>query len=377
MKIAVDIEPFFRNKAGVGRYVEGLLGALTRLDASDSFTLFRSATYAGASGVEGLARERVSDVTLPHSHRALQCLWVLAQRPRVEKFIGPHDLFFSPGVPAFPTAGRLVVVMHDMVWHKFPQFYPRHSIWMRRIDLRRVVKRAAGILTVSESSRRDILEATGFDERRVRAVYHGIEDKLRVRPSEDDVAATLGRLGIRGRYVLSVAGDNSPKKNLGNLVRALALLPKELGDVALVNVGKPRYDQGGLDALIAELGMTGRVRSTGRIGDDDLRALYAGAALTAYPSFYEGFGFPIVESMALGTPVVTSNVSSMPEVAGDAALCVDPRDPRALSEAMRAILADAALREDLRAKGLERVKRFQWETSARQTRDFFAEVACG
>jgi len=374
LRIAVDIEPFYRNRAGVGRYVEGVLAGLCRLPEDDDYTLFRSGTYAGEESVSGLPRDRVTDRVLPMSHGTCRLRWLLLGRPHVEKYIGMHDVFLSPGLSVFPTRGRLVVVIFDMVWLKFPQFYPKRSVWMRRLDLRRIVKKAAAIVTISEASRRDILEATGFDEDRVRVVYLGVDARLRAIPSEEEVSRVLARLGLTRRYVLAIAGDNSPKKNLDNLVRAMAMLPDALADVTLVNVGQPRYDLGALEALIASSRMGARVRFLGRVTDDDLRMLYAGARLTAYPSFYEGFGFPIVESMSLGTPVVTSDVSSMPEVAGDAALLVDPHDPGGLSAAIASLLTDDARRASLVAKGRERAKRFTWERCARETRDVFAEL---
>jgi glycosyltransferase involved in cell wall biosynthesis len=374
VRIAVDVEPFYRNRAGVGRYVEGILGGLTRLGENDEFTLFRSRSYAGKEDIPGLVRDRVREKVLPLSHRALQLGWMLTGRPLVEKYVGDHELYVSPGVPAFPTHGKLAVVVYDMVWAKFPEFYPRHSVWLRRIGFRRVVRKCTGIVTISEASRRDILEATGFEERRVRTAYPGVEPRLCHRPTEEEISRVLERFAARPPYVLTIAGDNGPKKNLGNLVRAMGRLAADHREATLVNVGEPRYDVRGVGRLIAELGMSERVRFLGRVSDDELRSLYAGARLTAYPSFYEGFGFPLVESMALGTPVVTSNVSAMPEVAGGAALLVNPRDVEELSGAIGSLLGDDRLHARLRAKGLERVKDFRWETSARQTRDFFAEL---
>lgn len=377
MRIAVDLEQFFRNRAGVGRYIEGILPALTRLERTDRFTLFRSRTYANEPGVPGLAHDRVSEKVLPRARRVILVGWLLAGRPLVEKWIGEHDLYFSPGLPGVPTAGRLVVVMHDLMWLKFPHLFPRYSVWLRWVNFRRVAGSCVGIITDSEASRRDILEAIGLPENRVRAVHLGIQQSFRERPTETEVAQTLSSLGIRRRYVLTVAGDHGPKKNLSNIVRAVAKLPHDCRDVCLVSVGKPRYDIRGLIALIAKLRMSERVKFPGRVDDEDLKRLYAGARLMAFPSLYEGFGFPIVESMALGTPVVTSNVSSMPEVAGDAALLVNPNDVDQLSAAVRSLLRDDELHATLRARGLERVKRFRWETSARQTRDFFEELLRG
>lgn len=372
MRIAVDVEPFYRNRAGVGRYVQGILGGLTRLEEKDEFTLFRSRTYASSENMSGLARERVTEVVLPHSHRVLQLAWQLTDRPVIERFVGEHDLYFSPLIPAFPTRGRLVVVIYDLVWMKFPQFYPRYSVWLRRIGYRRALRSCAGIVTISEASRRDILEAVCLDGEGVRVAYPGIEQRLRRRPDEPVISEALSRLDVRRPYVVAIAGDNGPKKNLGNIIRAMAKLPAALKHVSLVNVGRPRYDISGVERLIAELGMFGRIRTVGRVSDGDLRALYAGARMTVYPSLYEGFGFPIAESMALGTPVVTSNVSSMPEVAGEAALLVDPHDVDELSAAIASLLGDDKLHALLRGKGIERVKRFTWEKSARETRDFFA-----
>ncbi len=374
MKIAVDIELYRRNRAGEGRYIEGLLPALMQAGPDDRYTLFRSRTHEDEERVPGLPRERVTEKILPMSHRMRQLRWVVLGSSAVERYVGEHDLYFSPGIPAFPTRGKLVVVVYDLAWMKFPHFYPRYYLWMARTGFRRAVRRCAGILTVSESSRRDILEATGFEDRRVRVAYCGLNDRFATVPSEAEIPEVLARLKVSRPYVLAVAGDHGPKKNLENILRAMATLPPELRAVRLVNVGVPRYNVEGVRALIAELGLSDRVLNVGRVSDVDLRSLYAGARLTAYPSLYEGFGFPILESMALGTPVVTSNVSSMPEVSGDAALLVDPHNVGELSAAIRSILSDDRLRERLREEGLVQAARFTWQNAARNVRDFFAEL---
>ena len=374
MRIAVDLEQFFRNRAGVGRYIEGILRGLTGLEGSDTFTLFRSRTYAETEGVPGLVRDRVSERVLPRARRVILLGWLLTGGPLIERWIGEHDLYFSPGLPGFPTRGKMVIVMHDLMWLKFPHLFPRYSVWLRWLNFRRVVRSCVGIVTDSEASRRDILEATGLPGNRVRAVHLGIPSSFRDVPTQTEVARTLRSLGIRSPYVLTVAGDHGPKKNLPNIVRAMTKLPHGCREVCLVSVGKPRYDIRGLVALIAKLRMSERVTFPGRVDDQDLRRLYAGARLTVFPSFYEGFGFPIIESMALGTPVVTSNVSSMPEVAGEAALLVNPHDVNELSAAIQSLLRDDELHSSLRAKGLERVKNFRWGKTARQTRDFFEEL---
>lgn len=374
MRIAVDVESYYRNRAGVGRYVAGILWGLTRLEERDEFTLFRSRTYAGREDVPGLVRDRVREEVLPRSHRRLALSWMLMGRPVVEKFIGEHEVYFSPLVPAFPSRGKLVVVVHDMAWVKFPEFYPRHSVWLRRLGFRRAMRECAGIITVSEASRHDILEAAGLEGKRVLAAHNGLDERLCRRPTEEEIRRALERLGVRRPYVLNVAGDNNKRKNLGNVIRAMAILPVEHRGAMLISVGEPRYDIQEVKEQIQALGMGERVRLLGRVSDDELRSLYAGARLTACPSFYEGFGLPIAESMALGTPVVTSNVSSMPEVAGDAALLVNPRDVEEISGAVALLLGDDRLYVSLRAKGLEWVKRFRWEKSARQVRDFFGEL---
>ena len=233
----------------------------------------------------------------------------------------------------------------------------------------------SGVLTISQSSRRDILDATGIDEKRIRVAYCGISNRFSSIPSEAEVSEVLARLKVPRPYVLAIAGDHGPKKNIENILRAMAALPGELRKATLVNVGVPRYNIEGVRALIAQLGITDRVRSVGRVSDSDLRALYAGARLTAYPSLYEGFGFPIVESMALGTPVVTSNVSSMPEVGGDASLLVDPHNVDQLSAAIASLLSDDELHARLRERGVVQAKRFSWDKAARVAREFFAELA--
>ncbi|OGO50734.1 MAG: hypothetical protein A2148_01680 [Chloroflexi bacterium RBG_16_68_14] len=195
-------------------------------------------------------------------------------------------------------------------------------------------------------------------------------------PVEDEEA--LGRVRrkyrLPGRYLLSV-GSLEPGKNRAGLVRAYAQLRSEGVDCPLVVAGQPAWRFEDELALVRQLGLDEQVRFLGYVPDDDLPALYSGAELLAFPSLYEGFGLPVLEAMACGTPVVTANVSATAEVAADAAMLVDPRDVAALAQAMGLLLSDETLRAELRARGLERAKQFSWQRTARETLCVYQQVA--
>jgi glycosyltransferase involved in cell wall biosynthesis len=181
------------------------------------------------------------------------------------------------------------------------------------------------------------------------------------------------RYGLHGPYVLYV-GALEPRKNIPGLLRAFVRLRADFPDLTLALGGSPRWKFAEIPRALEELALEPVVRFTGYIADSDLPALYSAAAAFCFPSFYEGFGLPVLEAMACGTPVVCSNTSSLPEVAGDAALLVEPRDEVALTEAIARVLTDEALAEDLRERGLKRAASFSWDRTAELTLAVYRSV---
>jgi glycosyltransferase involved in cell wall biosynthesis len=187
------------------------------------------------------------------------------------------------------------------------------------------------------------------------------------------LAAIRARYRLPENFVLTV-GNLQPRKNLERVLEATALLRRDGVDVHLALVGQPQYQVRRITRRIQELGLASSVTLTGYVADQDMPAIYSAAKALIYVSLMEGFGLPILEAMACGTPVISSAVSSPPEVTGDAALLVDPYDVRAIAAALRSVLDNDALRSDLRRRGYERVSLFSWEKTARQTLDIFHEV---
>jgi alpha-1,3-rhamnosyl/mannosyltransferase len=260
--------------------------------------------------------------------------------------------------------------VHDLAFRKFPETAPHMDArWLRRFE--DWLGRAARVIVPSRSAAADLTDLYDVEPGRIDAIHHGVDAHAFRPAAEPAVAEVRNRFGIPGAYALFVGGIE-PRKNLERLVRAFGRL-RGLNDVSLVIAGGPvrwfpqATEQ--LEGAVAVLpaGVRSRVIRTGYVSQADKVALMTGATLMAYPSRYEGFGFPVMEAFAAGLPVLTSNVSSLPEVAGDAAELVDPDDTEAIAEALERMLQDRDLLDNLAAAGVARVSAFTWEATARAT----------
>ena len=269
---------------------------------------------------------------------------------------------------------RTVVTFHDALLLKlqarelpttaYPWFTMRgHSLSLAAI------RRVARVIAISESSRDDLLRLAGYPPERVRIVPHAVSERFRPRiesPSEN------GKGPNRPARILHV-GHCGSSKNIEGILRALPALVRRLGpQLVFVKVGGP-FTRGQL-ALISRLGINGHVQHLGTVPEADLPGVYADADLLLMPSLYEGFGLPVLEAMACGTPVIASNQGSLPEVVGDAGVLVEPTDIEQIADAAERLLEDASLRADLRKRGLERARAFTWERTARETLAVYQEV---
>ena len=304
--------------------------------------------------------------------RSLTLVPAALRRLRVDIFHGMDHV----GIPLVGRSGKYVVTVHDVIPLILPEtFTPRHRLVVR-LALARVRRKADLVVVPSHAVKRDVVRRVGLPEDRVVVTHEGCEPRFRpVRSAaaRRDVAA---RYGLPPRYVLAV-GTLEPRKNLTTLLEAFARLRRDGevdADLRLVLAGARGWLDEPIFATVRSLGLEDAVRFTGFVDDADLPAVYSGAALFVFPSLHEGFGLPLLEAMACGVPVVTSNISSMPEVAGDAAVLVDPRDTDGLAAAIARLLRDEALRDRLREAGIARARQFSWEATARRTLDAYASL---
>jgi len=377
-RIGIDYTSAVRQHAGIGRYTRGLIGALAEVDHVRQYVLFMAKPKAWP-GAEGQRRAWPANFTLrtvPFTDRQMAIVWQRLRLPLpVELVTGRLDLFHSPDFVLPPVRrARTVLTVHDLSFLRLPECSSPSLLAYLMDAVPRSVARADVLLADSESTRRDLIELLHVPEDRVFVLYAGVEERFRPEAEARD-ARTRERHGLARPYILGV-GTLQPRKNYGALIRAFHRLVEE-HDLPhdLVIVGSKGWLYDDVFATIAELGLAERVRLLGLVDDDDLPALYRGADVFAFPSLYEGFGIPVLEAMGCGTPVVTSNVSSLPEVAGDAALQVPPDDVDALADAMWRSISDTALREALRIRGFRQAARFTWKRAAEELIGVYERVA--
>ena len=374
LRVAIDVSAALGQGAGIARYVRELVRALHALDPAPELVPYATASAAGAPSPEGWPWSDVRRV--PLGTRGWRALSLMSQLTGafVPRWPPPCDVVHATDLVS-PRAARVpvVVTLHDLSFVKHPGLHTP----LNRANLRWIAPRAVGhaarVITDSEATARDAASLLGVPAEKLRPIHPGC-DLERFRPgAAPEDAAALARLGVRPPYLLFV-GTREPRKNLVSLIRAFAALPVERFPHRLVLAGSPGWRNHEAERLLQRSDVALRVEQLGRVDDRDLPALYRGADALVYPSLDEGFGLPPLEAMACGTPVVTSNVSSLPEVVGEAALTVAPQDLAALSGAMRAVLEDRDLRARLVAEGPRRAARFTWASTARATAAVYAEA---
>jgi glycosyltransferase involved in cell wall biosynthesis len=351
---------------GIGRHAFHLVEALTRLDTGRSYVVFFDPSYPNSrfdlAALGRRANVRLRPVRLPLYSAVEQLYWplILARTSA--------ELFHTPYV-ALPLLARssLIMTVHDLIFERFPDYMPQR--WLRRIYRTMVaggVRRAASVLTVSEATRRDL--ETFYPAARGKTVVVGnaVDPTIRREVRTSVLEEVRKHYRLPDRFVLAL-GAGRPHKNLRVVVEAFGLLDPAVAP-ALVLAGEwDRRFEDDVSQVIRSRTLDDRVLRPGGIREQHLPALYTLADTLVFPSIVEGFGLPMVEAMACGTPVLASNVSSMPEVAGDAALTFDPRDPVQLADCLRTVLEKQSLRADLSRRGLARAKRFDWDGVAQAT----------
>jgi glycosyltransferase involved in cell wall biosynthesis len=341
--------------AGIHWYIHNLLQHLPEADPGVDYTVFLP-----DRGFPERAGLRLRPSGLPMHRPPVRFLWEQAVQPWAARRAG-LDLLHCPAFVGPLYAGTpFVVTVHDLSFVLFPEGFRGWNRTYLRLLTSRSVKRARRVIAVSESTRQDLVRLYGLSPNRVDVVYNGVDAAFRSLPS-GEVAAFRARRGLPERFLLFV-GTLEPRKNIVRLVEAYAHLPRPRIPLMLVGGRGWFYDQ--VFARVEELDLAGEVCFVGYVAAEELPWWYNASEALVYPSLYEGFGLPVLEAMACGTPVITSNTSSLPEVVGQAGMLVEPTDVVALTEALRRVLQDAALRAQMRTAGLAQAARFSWQGTA-------------
>jgi glycosyltransferase involved in cell wall biosynthesis len=372
--IGIDYTPAHEQGGGIGRYVRELTRAWLARPAEAEARLF--VMGARAADLPAPPAPHAQWRSAPFSPRTFARVWHRARLPLpVEAFTGRVQVFHATDFVLPPTlpGTRTVLSVHDLSFVRVPD--SASPSLKRYLDavVPRSVARADHILADSTATKHDLIALYRTPPEKITVLLSGVE--ARFTPADGPAqAAVRARYRIGAVPYLFTVGTVQPRKNYARLIAALARLRAGGRDLALVIAGGRGWLEDPIYAAVEAHGLSDSVHFIGFADDADLPALYTGAAATVFPSLYEGFGLPVLEAMACGSPVVTSNCSSLPEVAGDAALLVDPLDEAAIADATARVLDDAALRERLIARGRERAAAFTWARAAEQLAGVYARL---
>jgi glycosyltransferase involved in cell wall biosynthesis len=372
VRVAIDARPATApEKTGVGYYTSHLIRRMPVLDPETDYV----AWYLNAGGFlngrrffRGVAAPNLSERGTPIPARLFNRLTARLDLPRIEWFVR-SDVVFGPNfVPAPTRVRRQVVTVHDLGFRFYPDTAPQTVPWWLR-GLERTLRVAARVIVPSDATRRDLVELYGVEDERIATIALGVDADVFRPPNDDEVAGVRARYGLDGPYVVFLGLDR--RKNLPALAEAVRRMPASSRPTLVLVGGRP-WDPSGRDRVREALDgvpprSLGRVVVTGYVSDATKAALLGGADALVYPSLYEGFGLPVLEAMACGTPVIASNVAALPELVDGAGILIDPSNPDELAERIGSVMSDAELRRGLRERGIERASAFGWDETARRT----------
>ena len=365
--IGIDYTAAYEQGGGIGRYVRELVTALSKVDSANQYSLF-------VSGALPTSLPQIFPANFYWKSTRITPKWLARvwHRSRIplplELFTGRLELFHATDFvlpPLLPNACSLLTV-HDLSFVRVPD--SASSSLKAYLDsvVPRSVQLATHVLADSQATKDDLIELYSVADSKVTVLLSGVDERFFSLVSSELLLTVRSKYSIdRFPYIFSV-GTVQPRKNYSRLIEALAQLRNQGIEIHLVIAGGKGWLENPIYQTITDTHMEDFVHFIGFAADEDLPALYRNAVCLAFPSLYEGFGLPILEAMASGTPVLTSNISSLPEVAGDAAIMVDPYDLDAITDGLKRLILDSALRDSLIQKGLVRARQFTWEKSARQ-----------
>lgn len=371
MTIGIDARSLIGERAGVGRYLRNLLENLSRIDEENQYVLYVHEETGGVIDQPNFSEKKIS---LPFIENYFT--WLHLRLPP-ELFTHRIDVFHFPfyTMPLLVNH-RSVVTIHDITFDLHPEWFSLKGKIAQIPFCRFGARHADRIIACSETTKSDILRMYRVPEERIEVIYEAADPVFRVVSDKDALERARFECGIKDKFLLYV-GVIHIRRNVERLLRAFRAFSTKSPGYQLVLIGKVEWPYLDVKKLIEELGLGGRVIHRGYVKDDMLPLIYNCAECFVYPSFYEGFGLPVIEAMACGTPVITSDNSSLSELFSDAALLIDPCSVEEMSEAMDLLVKDGGVRSQFISKGLEKVKEFSWRETAEKTLRVYRKVAEG
>ena len=388
LRIGVNLRGALTGKiSGVEQYTLQMLRHLLKVDRLNTYVLFFvdykdngsrfkqllvDHPFLSASNVE------VRMLQWPNAPLLLHVAFKFFRLPKIDKVCGGLDVMWLPSPEILPLSRHCprVTTFHDLIFLIYPNTYTLYSrLWQWQMDYPYQARIAKQIIAVSQSTKNDLVRLTSVDANKIEVIYEGVGEEYFASVPEAVLTKLKQQFQIPEKYLYYV-GSLEPRKNLGTVLRALTHLTDDVsGTIKLVISGSKSWLTEGFYQQIKDLGLEGRVIFTGRVEDEQKIALMRGGLAFVFPSLYEGFGLMILEAFAAGAPVITSRVSAMPEVAGDAGILVEPNDDVAIAEAVKKLNSDPTYRADLISKGQNIARRFSWTTAAQKTLSLIQSVA--
>lgn len=374
MKILINALLLGEKNTGIGNYILNIFSKIASLDKNNQYILYvNKKIYEKIKNKFGTC-EFIFAYLNPDSS---------FKRIMIEQLYLPHlvnkikpDIFHNPDhvLPFLPVLSKKIITVHDLTFLKHPEAFLKSTVMYKKLMMKNAIKKVDMIIADSDNTKNDVMQYFKLPEKKIQTVYISIADEYGIRDKNSSIRIMSSKYHINKPFIL-FTGTIEPRKNVISILKAYYELKKRKGfEHLLVIAGKKGWLYNEIFDFIKEKCLQDEIIFLDYVDQGDMPSLYCASDLFIYPSIYEGFGLPVLEAMACGTPVITSNVSSLPEVAGDAAVLVDPMNIGEITDAINNVLNNRDLWNKLRVRGLENVKRFSWDRAAKETTAIYQKV---